>query len=318
MNLSQKSAIVKEIAQELGFSFCGIAKAGFLEDQAYRLENWLAQGKHGTMAYMENHFDKRLDPRKLVEGSRSVISLMCNYFPKKKLNTHYKIAKYAYGQDYHHVIKKKLVVFLERLRERFGTIEGRAFVDSAPIMERVWAQKSGLGWIGKNTLLLHPKAGSFYFLAELVTDLELQADSPFPRDLCASCTRCIDACPTQALTPYSLDANKCISYLTIELKEAIDQRFRGQMQDWVFGCDICQDVCPWNKKSSPHHEPLFEPNPEMENWSKNDWQEMTQETFGRVFGKSALKRTKFEGIKRNIFFAESNTEPKQHETPTTQ
>jgi epoxyqueuosine reductase len=307
MNLAQKSQIVKEIAQDLGFQFCTIAKAEFLEDQAPKLEDWLKQGYQGQMSYLENHFDKRLDPRKLVEGSRSVVSLAYNYFPNQNLNLPYKIAKYAYGQDYHHVIKSILTVFLERIREKIGQVQGRAFVDSAPVMERVWAQKSGMGWIGKNTLLLNPKAGSFFFLAELITDLELEADMPFPRDFCGSCTRCIDACPTQALSPYSLDARKCISYLTIELKEAIDESFRGKMQDWVFGCDICQDVCPWNRRSKAHSQPLFDPPQELKDLKKNDWNELTEFTFAKVFGKSALKRTGYKGLKRNLAFVQSES-----------
>ncbi len=305
MSPQTKSQLVKQIATELGFGYCGIAQAAFLEEEAPRLENWLRQNRHGKMAYMENHFDKRLDPRLLVEGAKSVISLLYNYYPKEDLAEQmpYKIAKYAYGEDYHFVIREILNQFLERLRNKLGQFAGRGFVDSAPVMERVWAEKAGLGWIGKNTLLLNPKAGSFYFLAELITDLELEADPAFGKDLCGSCRLCVEACPTDALTPYSLDANRCISYLTIELKEAIPDEFAGKMQGWVFGCDICQDVCPWNRRSRPHQQFRFEPHPDLPQLTKEEWQQMSRQTFERVFKKSAVKRTGLKGLLRNVEMA---------------
>jgi epoxyqueuosine reductase len=300
------SQIIKTQAKNLGFDFCGIAKAGFLEEEAPKLEAWLNQNYQGEMAYMANHFDKRLDPTKLVEGAKTVVSLVYNYFPKKELfqeNEVYKIAKYAYGQDYHHVIKDKLKVLLENLQIEIGEIGGRAFVDSAPVMERQWAQKSGLGWLGKNSLLLNKEMGSFFFLAELVIDLEVAPDPPMLKDYCGTCTKCIDACPTDAIVqPGVVDGSKCISYLTIELKENIPAAFNGKMENWVFGCDICQDVCPWNRFSKPHQEPLFDPKPELEEMTNRDWEEITQETFSKVFSKSAVKRTKFNGFLRNIDF----------------
>jgi epoxyqueuosine reductase len=307
MNLQEKySQIIKTQAKNLGFDFCGIAKAGFLEEEAPKLEAWLNQNYQGEMAYMANHFDKRLDPTKLVEGAKTVVSLVYNYFPKKELfqeEEAYKIAKYAYGQDYHHVIKDKLKVLLENLQQEIGEIGGRAFVDSAPVMERQWAQKSGLGWLGKNSLLLNKEMGSFFFLAELVIDLEVAPDPPMRKDYCGTCTKCIDACPTEAIVqPGVVDASKCISYLTIELKENIPSGFKGKMENWVFGCDICQDVCPWNRFSKPHHEPLFDPKPELEEMTNRDWEEITDETFNKVFSKSAVKRTKVEGLRRNVKF----------------
>lgn len=307
MKLQEKySQIIKTQAKNLGFDFCGIAKAGFLEEEAPKLEAWLNQNYQGEMAYMANHFDKRLDPTKLVEGAKTVVSLGYNYFPKKELfqkDEAYKIAKYAYGQDYHHVIKDKLKVLLENLRQEIGEIGGRAFVDSAPVMERQWAQKSGLGWLGKNSLLLNKEMGSFFFLAELVIDLEVAPDPPMLKDYCGTCTKCIDACPTEAIVqPGVVDGSKCISYLTIELKENIPAAFNGKMENWVFGCDICQDVCPWNRFSKPHQEPLFEPKPELEEMTDRDWEEITQETFSKVFSKSAVMRTKFNGFLRNIDF----------------
>lgn len=307
MSLQEKySQIIKTQAKNLGFDFCGIAKAGFLKEEAPKLEAWLNQNYQGEMAYMANHFDKRLDPTKLVEGAKTVVSLGYNYFPKKELfqeDKAYKIAKYAYGQDYHHVIKDKLKVLLENLRQEIGEIGGRAFVDSAPVMERQWAQKSGLGWLGKNSLLLNKEMGSFFFLAELVIDLEVTPDPPMVKDYCGTCTKCIDACPTEAIVqPGVVDGSKCISYLTIELKENIPAAFNGKMENWVFGCDICQDVCPWNRFSKPHQEPLFDPKPELEEMTNRDWEEITQETFSKVFSKSAVKRTKFNGFLRNIDF----------------
>lgn len=282
---------------------CGISRAGFLEKEAPRLENWLKENRHGEMRYMEKNFDKRLDPTKLVEGSKSVISLLLNYFPcKTQREDSYKISKYAYGTDYHFVIKDKLKQLLQFMQDEIGEIDGRAFVDSAPVLDKAWAAKSGLGWIGKNSNLLTKKVGSFYFIAELIVDLELEYDSPVT-DHCGSCTACVDACPTQAIAePYKVDGSKCISYFTIELKETLPNSVKGQFEDWMFGCDICQDVCPWNKFSIPHNEPLFNPHPELLEMDKKEWQELTKETFDEIFRKSAVKRTKFEGLKRNIRF----------------
>lgn len=311
MTLPEKHAvIVKKTAKDLGFDFCGIAKAEFLEEEAPRLEAWLNQNYHGKMAYLANHFDKRLDPRKLVEGACSVVSLIYNYYPKERLPESpgdYKLAKYAYGKDYHFVIKEKLKRFLEMLGEEVGEIHGRVFVDSAPVMERQWAQKSGLGWLGKNSLLLNKQMGSFFFLAELILDLPLHADTPMTKDYCGTCTRCMDACPTDAIiAPGVVNGSQCISYFTIELKEELPKQVAGKFENWVFGCDICQDVCPWNRFSAPHKEPAFEPHPDLKDFDKNDWEEMTQEVFGKVFQKSAVKRTKWEGLKRNIKFAEKD------------
>lgn len=304
MRPEELSAFIKQTSLELGFSFCGMSPAEFLEEEAPRLENWLKQGQHGAMRYLENHFDKRLDPRLLVPGAKSVISLLYNYFPEKDLASeeNFKVAKYAYGEDYHHVIRDKLNIFLEKIRQRVGQVEGRAFVDAAPVMERAWARKSGLGWIGKNSLLLNKERGSFFFLAELITDLVVAPDAPV-RDYCGTCTACQDACPTDAIpTPYTLDASRCISYFTIELKESIPESMKGRFENWIFGCDICQDVCPWNRFSTPHHEPRFNPVNEMKDMTRKDWTELTEETFGRVFGKSALQRTRFSGLSRNIKF----------------
>lgn len=304
MNLKSKyTAQIKAEAKRLGFLACGISKAGFLEDEAPRLENWLNQHMHGEMHYMTNHFDKRLDPTKLVEGSKSVISLLLNYYPKEKqIDGSYKLSKYAYGTDYHFVIKEKLKELLGFMQTEIGEIEGRAFVDSAPVLDKAWAAKSGLGWIGKHSNLLTQKAGSFYFVAELIVDLELEYDSP-TTDHCGTCTACIDACPTEAIIqPYVVDGSKCISYLTIELKDNLPLEFKGKMDDWMFGCDVCQDVCPWNRFSKPHSEPLFNPNKELLNMDKNDWEELTEETFRKVFQKSAVKRTKYSGLTRNIRF----------------
>jgi len=307
LQLERHTKIIKDKVRDLGFMFCGISKAQFLEDDANELEKWLNQGKHGKMTYMENHFDKRLDPTKLVPGAKSVVSLVYNYFPENDLaeNGSYKIAKYAYGKDYHFVIKDKLREFMDYLNEEIGEISGRAFVDSAPVMERTWAQKSGVGWIGKNSLLLNKNSGSFFFLAELIIDLELEYDSPV-KDYCGTCTACIDACPTDAIPePYTVDASKCISYFTIELKDQIPKEFQGKFNDWIFGCDICQDVCPWNRFSTPHKEPAFEPHEKLKNMGKSDWEEITREVFNVVFRKSAVKRTKYEGIKRNISFVKA-------------
>lgn len=295
---------VKSAAKELGFTYCGISQAGFLEEEAPQLEKWLSKQYHGKMAYMENFFDKRLDPTKLIPGAKSVISLIYNYYPSKDLarNNQLKIAKYAYGEDYHYVIKDKLKKFLILLQSKIGDVQGRAFVDSAPIMERAWAQKSGVGWIGKNSLLLNRSMGSFFFLAELIVDLELEYDGPI-KDYCGTCTACMDACPTDAIPqPYVVDGSKCISYFTIELKEEIPADVKGKFENWIFGCDICQDVCPWNRFSQPHHEPRFGPHAELEQFTNKDWIEITDQVFQRVFKKSAVKRTGLKGLKRNIDF----------------
>jgi epoxyqueuosine reductase len=293
---------LKKAAQELGFLNCGVAKATFLEKEAPRLEQWLSEEKHGEMGYLANHFDKRLDPRKLVHGAKTVISLAFNYFPpsEKWSNNGLKIARYAYGEDYHQVLKEKLGQLINQLEPIYGSFEGRIFVDSAPVMERQWAQKSGLGWQGKNTLLLSKNIGSYFFLAEIIGNWELPADAPTTTDHCGTCTRCIDACPTDALTPFNLDATKCISYLTIELKNQIPSEFDGKSEGWIFGCDICQEVCPWNRFSKPHNEPQFEPQPL---WGKMEWEEITEEIFQQLMEKSPIKRTKFEGFKRNIAWA---------------
>ncbi|MDI1321602.1 MAG: tRNA epoxyqueuosine(34) reductase QueG [Algoriphagus sp.] len=311
MHSSEKNAsIIKSTAKELGFEFCGIAKAGFLEEEAPRLEAWLNQNYQGEMAYLANHFDKRLDPTKLVEGAKTVVSLAYNYFPKATLpegNKDIKLAKYAYGEDYHLVIREKLNSFLGILQTEIGEIHGRAFVDSAPVMERQWAQKAGIGWIGKNSLLLNRDIGSFFFLGELIIDLEVTPDSAMVKDYCGTCTRCIDACPTDAIVqPGVVDGSRCISYLTIELKEAIPSEFKGNLENWAFGCDICQDVCPWNRFSKPHQEPRFDPDPDLLGFSKRDWEEITEETFQRVFQKSAVKRAKFSGLKRNLNFLKTD------------
>ncbi len=285
---------------------CGISKAVFLEEEAPRLEAYLKQSFNGQMQYMENHFDKRLDPTLLVDGAKSVISLLLNYYPEEQqIADTYKISKYAYGQDYHFVIKDKLNELLHSIQSEIGEVSGRAFVDSAPVLDKAWAAKSGLGWVGKHTLLITPKVGSFNFIAELIIDLELEYDYAIT-DHCGTCTACIDACPTEAIVaPYVVDGSKCISYFTIELKEAIPIEMKGKMDDWVFGCDICQDVCPWNRFSKTHNEPLFSPNPELLSFSKKDWQEITAETFSKVFKNSAVKRTKLQGLERNIKFIQN-------------
>lgn len=304
VNSRQKHTdMIKTEARRLGFLSCGVSKADFLEAEAPRLETWLNKNMNGEMDYMENHFDKRLDPRLLVDGAKSVISLLLNYFPEEtqKKDT-YKISKYAYGNDYHHVIKSKLKLLQQFISEQIGEVGGRAFVDSAPVLDKAWAAKSGLGWIGKHSNLLTQQVGSFYFIAELIVDLDLEYDTPVT-DHCGTCTACIDACPTQAIVePYVVDGSKCISYFTIELKNEIPNEFQGKFDDWAFGCDICQDVCPWNRFSKPHTEPLFNPHPELLGLSKKDWEEITEDVFGKVFKKSAVKRTKFSGLKRNIEF----------------
>ena len=301
---NKRTSIVKAIAKELGFDFCGISKAEQLSEEAFQLENWLNKGMHGQMSYMENHFDKRIDPRQLVPGAKSVISLLFNYYtdtiqddPESP-----KLSMYAMGEDYHFVIKRKLFLFLDQIRLQIGDVEGRVFVDSAPIMDKAWAKRSGLGWIGKNSNLINKQQGSFFFIAELILDLNLEADGPI-KDYCGSCTRCIDACPTEAIVePHVVNGSKCISYFTIELKDQIPESWKGKFDDWMFGCDVCQTVCPWNRFSKQHQEPAFDPDSEMIGMKKADWQELTEETFNRVFGKSAVKRTGFLGLKRNIDF----------------
>lgn len=305
MNNSFKySKLIKDESKRLGFESCGIAKATFLENEAQKLDLFLKNGYHGEMKYLENHFDKRLDPRLLVEGAKSVISLSFNYYPQEKqLDNTFKIAKYAYGEDYHQVLKNKLKELLHFIETNIGEINGRAFVDSAPVMERAWAQKSGLGWIGKNTLLLQKKKGSFHFLAELMIDLDLAYDTPFVNNYCGTCTKCIDACPTNAISNEGyLKANQCISYLTIELKNEIPKEFQFKMNDWIFGCDICQDVCPWNSFSTFHQEKAFFSDNNLLKFSKKEWIEITEDVFMQIFKKSPLKRTKYSGIIRNINF----------------
>lgn len=297
--------IIKQLSRETGFDFCGIARAARLDDDAERLERWLHQGLHGSMKYMENHFELRVNPKLLVPGARSVITLLKNYYPAQQQQDGIpQVAKYALGQDYHDVIREQLNIFLHRIRERVGPVEGRGFVDSAPVLERSWAQRSGLGWIGKNGNLINKENGSFFFIATLITDLELACDDPLPKDYCGSCTRCIDACPTDAILPGKVvDGSKCISYFTIELKDQlIPGEMKGKFNNWAFGCDICQDVCPWNRFSKPTNEPAFAPIPELLNLSTSEWEAMTEETFKKLFKKSAISRTKWKGMQRNIRF----------------
>jgi len=295
--------MIRQEATRLGFESCGIAVAQQLDEDARRLENWLSKGFHGKMQYMENHFDLRIDPRKLVPGAKSVVTLLMNYFPSEKQQPDApKIAKYSWGIDYHYVIREKLNELLAFIRANIGAVDGRGFVDSAPVLERSWAVRTGLGWVGKNGNLLTKKNGSFFFIATLITDLELKPDAPFTTDHCGSCTRCLDACPTGAIVAPSLvDGSKCISYLTIELKDAlIPDEFHAKMDGWMFGCDVCQDVCPWNRFAKPNHEPAFTPVPEILNLSTSQWQEMTEESFRRIFKNSPLKRSKWQGIQRNL------------------
>ncbi len=305
-SLLQKNAqLIKEEAMRLGFLSCGISKAEFLETEAPRLEHWLANNYQGEMSYMENHFDKRLDPRLLVSGAESVVSLLYNYYPEEdfsKSSHSYKVSKYAYGEDYHFVLKDKLNELMSFIQDKIGEVGGRVFVDSAPVLERAWAAKSGLGWIGKNAQLLTKQQGSFYFIAELIIDLPLEYDTIIATDHCGTCTACIDACPTNAIVaPSKVDGSKCISYFTIELKDEIPSGYEKSMRDWIFGCDICQDVCPWNSFSKPHSESRFKPL-EAVKYSKGEWEEITQEVFSQVFSRSPLKRTKFKGITRNISY----------------
>jgi epoxyqueuosine reductase len=301
--IENRSLLVKKLAQETGFDFCGVSTAEFLEEHAAPVEQWLKAGKQGKMSYMERNFDKRLDPTLLVPGAKSVITLLYNHYPPKQLpkDHNYHIAKYAYGQDYHQIIKRKLRTLLEKLKAVLGDIQGRAFVDSAPVMERAWAQRSGAGWIGKNSLLLTKGGGSFFFIAELITDLELNPDGPIP-DYCGTCTRCIDSCPTDAITPYQVDGAKCISYFTIELADEIPETVKGKFNNWIFGCDICQDVCPWNRFSKPHQEREFLPVDDLFDMNQHKWKELTEDSYSRLFKGSAVKRSKFSGFTRNIQF----------------
>ena len=306
MNSLQKhTAFIKKTAAGLGFDYCGIARAEKLEEDARRLENWLEKGMQGSMSYMENHFELRIDPSKLVPGARSVITLLKNYYPSQQQGpTAPKISKYALGKDYHEVIREQLNEFLNMIRGSIGDIHGRGFVDSAPVLERTWAQRSGLGWVGKNGNLINKQSGSFYFIATLVTDLALEYDDPFARDYCGTCTRCIDACPTEAILPGKIvDGSKCISYFTIELKELmIPEKMKGKFDNWMFGCDTCQDVCPWNRFAHPHQENSFRPIPELLDLTTKEWEQMSEETFRKVFKDSPLRRTKFSGIQRNLKF----------------
>lgn len=302
---AQHSFFVKTLAHNLGFEFCGIAKAEFLNEDARRLEAWLHNERHGNMSYMQNHFDLRTNPALLVPGAKSVITLLYNYYPNKKQRPDApQIAKYAYGEDYHFVIRKKLNEFLADLRVEFGEINGRGFVDSAPVLERSWAQKSGLGWVGKNGNLINKQKGSFFFIASLIIDFPLEYDDAYAKDYCGSCTKCIDACPTEAILPgKEIDGRKCISYFTIELKDALlPDKMKGQFNNWMFGCDVCQDVCPWNRFSQPQQQPELTPINEILNFSFDDWTELTEENFKIIFKNSPLKRSKFAGIKRNLKF----------------
>lgn len=304
MNKHQLTTEIKREARRLGFDSCGISKAEKLDAEAVILEAWLNQNRHGKMAYMANYFDKRIDPRLLVDGARSVISFAYNYYTdKKQPNDAPQLAMYAYGTDYHEVVKAKLEGLLSFIREKAGAVNGRCFVDSAPVLERAWAARSGVGWVGKNTNLLTKQRGSFFFLAEIIVDVELEYDSPV-RDYCGSCTKCIDACPTEAIyEPYKVDGSKCISYFTIELKdEMIPAEMKGKFENWMFGCDICQQVCPINSQAKKHNEPLFEPKQELLWMTKKDWEDLGEETFRKLFKNSPVKRTKFKGLKRNIEF----------------
>ncbi|MBK9283235.1 MAG: tRNA epoxyqueuosine(34) reductase QueG [Sphingobacteriaceae bacterium] len=303
MDREKLTQLIKKEAKLAGFDFCGISKSVFLEKEAAQLETWLKNNRHGEMKYMENYFDKRTNPALLVENCKSVISLLYNYFPEEKqIEGSPKISKYAYGEDYHEIIKNKLKELLTKLKDQIGDFNGRVFVDSAPVMDKVWAAKSGLGWIGKNSNLITKENGSFFFIAEILVDLQLEYDQPI-KDYCGTCTKCIDACPTEAIIePYLVDGSKCISYLTIELKNEIPQEFKNKMDNWVFGCDVCQDVCPWNRFSTTHHEPLFNDSRNLLSFTKEQWEEITEETFQVIFKNSAVKRTKHKGLKRNLKF----------------
>ncbi len=306
LQTAHHTRIVKEAAKLAGFDYCGISSARFLEEEAPRLESWLNRNQHGTMSWMENYFDKRLDPRKLVDGAKSVVSVLLNYTPKpedKRLSEgEVKISRYAYGKDYHYVVKDKFKVMLEHITEEIGEVNGRAFVDSAPVMDKAWAKQSGLGWVGKHSNIITKDAGSYFFIGELIIDLELDADGPI-KDYCGTCTRCIDACPTDAISAaYQVDGSKCISYLTIELKDQIPAEFKEQMQGWAFGCDICQEVCPWNRFAVPTKKNEFSPSEELKKYLEMPLKEITKEVFNILFKDSALKRTKFEGLNRNVAF----------------
>lgn len=308
MTADSASKLIKQAAHQFGFDYCGISKAVALDEDARRLESWLGKQFHGTMQYMENHFDLRIDPRKLFPGAKSVITFLKNYYPEQIQSTDGpKVSKYAYGQDYHDIIRQQLKELLQELQTSIGQFNGRGFVDSAPVLERAWAQRSGLGWIGKNGNLITKQSGSFFFIATLITDLELVYDNPYVKDFCGSCTRCIDACPTEAILPNKVvDGSKCISYFTIELKDLlIPDNMNGQFDNWLFGCDTCQDVCPWNRFSKPHQEIGFTPIPEILNLSTADWEAMTETQFKEIFRKSPLKRSKYAGIKRNLKFIQS-------------
>lgn len=308
-NYQQHTILIKQTAQQLGFSYCGIARAEPLDDDARRLEKWLQQGMHGGMQYMENYFDLRIDPRKLVPGAKSVITLLQNYFPAEKQKADApRISKYAFGKDYHEVIRTKLHTFLETIRRETGDVQGRGFVDSAPVLERAWAVKSGAGWVGKNGNLITKEAGSFYFIATLIVDLPLAYDDPFAKDFCGSCRKCIDHCPTEAILPdKTIDGSKCISYLTIELKETlIPENMKGRFDNWAFGCDTCQDVCPWNRFSKPNQETAFIPIPEVLNLSSKEWEVLTEENFRKIFKHSPLLRAKYSGIQRNLRFLQQD------------
>jgi len=307
MDTARATAIVKRLAKEQGFMACGISKADFLEEEATGLEQWLKHGYHGDMKWMENHFDERLDPRKLMPGAKSVISVLLNYFPEESQEAGTpKISKYAYGRDYHKVIRGKLKRMLQGIHEEIGEVHGRGFVDSAPVMDRAWARRSGLGWIGKHSLLLSKKSGSFYFIGELIVDLELDPDGP-STDHCGSCTACMDACPTQAIiAPTVVDSNKCISYLTIEYKKALPSEFQDKMDQWVYGCDTCQDVCPWNRFSKPHQEPDFNLREAIEKNGSQEWEEITHELWEEIMQGSAIRRTGYKGFMRNLNFAKKS------------
>jgi epoxyqueuosine reductase len=303
--IEKHTTIIKNLAANYGFDYCGIAKAQLLNEDARRLESWLNKGLHGSMQYMENHFDLRIDPSKLVPGAKSVITLLLNYFPEEKQpEASPKISKYAFGNDYHEVIRNKLKLFLQEINEQIGEVHGRGFVDSAPVLERAWAQKAGIGWVGKNGNFINKQSGSFFFIATLIVDLELEYDNEFVKDYCGTCTKCIDECPTDAILPDKvIDGSKCISYFTIELKDAlIPSAMKGKFNNWMFGCDVCQDVCPWNRFAKSNNEIDFTPIPQILNLSTKDWEEMTEESFKIIFKNSPLKRAKFEGIKRNLKF----------------
>lgn len=303
---------IKSEALRLGFSDCGISKAGFLREEAENLKKWLEHNRHGEMQYMENHFEKRTDPRNLVDNAQSVISVLLNYYPaKQQRSDSYHISKYSYGKDYHFIMKAKLRELMKFIKDHIGEVSGRAFVDSAPVMDKAWAQRAGLGWIGKNTNLIHPKKGSYFFIGEVILDLELTPDTPI-KDYCGNCTKCLEACPTGALTKaYQIDASRCLSYLTIEKKGQLPEQLKGTTQDWIFGCDICQDVCPWNKKAVPHQTEAFQPHPDLLSLTKTDWQKLSREHFKEIFRKSAVKRTKYDGLMRNIDFQKNNKSSRQ-------